>query len=138
MTDRGERRCDFLKKAVFELGLDARVEVVKCSVEELSRGKYREKVKLVTARSFGPPAITAECATPFLREDGLFIVSEPPSDNSIENDNRWPQDGLNTLGLKQKEQWHTGSAGYRAFCLDGKCPKIYPRRFNRMVKSPVF
>ena len=138
LTDRGERRCDFLKKAVLELGLDARVEVVKCSVEELSRGKYREKVKLVTARSFGPPAITAECATPFLREDGLFIVSEPPSDNSIENDNRWPPDGLNTLGLKQKEQWHTGSAGYRAFCLDGKCPKIYPRRFNRMVKSPVF
>ena len=138
LTDRGERRCDFLKKAVFELGLDARVEVVKCSVEELSRGKYREKEKLVTARSFGPPAITAECATPFLREDGLFIVSEPPSDNSIENDNRWPPDGLNTLGLKQKEQWHTGSAGYRAFCLDGKCPKIYPRRFNRMVKSPVF
>ena len=138
LTDRGERRCDFLKKAVFELGLDARVEVVKCSVEELSRGKYREKVKLVTARRFGPPAITAECATPFLREDGLFIVSEPPSDNSIENDNRWPPDGLNTLGLKQKEQWHTGSAGYRAFCLDGKCPKIYPRRFNRMVKSPVF
>ena len=86
LTDRGERRCDFLKKAVFELGLDARVEVVKCSVEELSRGKYREKVKLVTARSFGPPAITAECATPFLREDGLFIVSEPASDKSIEND----------------------------------------------------
>ena len=138
LTDRGERRCDFLKKAVFELGLDARVEVVKCSVEELSNSKYREKAKLVTARSFGPPAITAECATPFLREDGLFIVSEPPSDNSIENDNRWPPDGLNTLGLKQKEQWHTGSAGYRAFCLDGKCPKIYPRRFNRMVKSPVF
>ena len=138
LTDRGERRCDFLKKAVFELGLDARVEVVKCSVEELSRGKYREKVKLVTARSFGPPAITAECATPLLREDGLFIVSEPPSDNSIKNDNRWPSKGLNTLGLLQKEQWHTGSAGYRAFSIDVKCPKIYPRRFNKMLKSPVF
>jgi len=138
LTDRGDRRCAFLKKAVFELGLDARVEVVKCSVEELSNSKYREKAKLVTARSFGPPAITAECAAPLLRKDGLFIVSEPPPDNLSENEDRWPSEGLSILGLKQKEQWHTGSAGYRAFNLDIKCPEIYPRRFSKIVKRPVF
>ena len=114
------------------------MEVVKCSVEELSNSKYREKAKLVTARSFGSPAITAECAAPLLRKDGLFIVSEPPPDNLSENEDRWPSEGLSILGLKQKEQWHTGSAGYRAFNLDIKCPEIYPRRFSKIVKSPVF
>ena len=138
LTDRSEKRCTFLKRAVFELGIDDRVEVINCSVEELSRGEYREKAKLVTARSFGSPAITAECAMPLLREDGLFVVSEPPLNNSTKNEDTWPVDGLNVLGLKEEMQWHTGLAGYRAFYRAVKCSEIYPRRFKKIVKNPVF
>jgi 16S rRNA (guanine527-N7)-methyltransferase len=138
LVDRGARRCAFLKKAIFDLDLNEKVEVVECSAEELSQGDYRGKAKLVTARSFASPAITAECASPLLREDGLFIVSEPPLKNSINNQDRWPVDGLANLGLKQKEQWHTGLAGYRSFVSGVKCPEIYPRRFNKIIKNPVF
>ena len=138
LADRSERRCAFLKKAVFELGMNDRVEVVACSVEELSHGQYREKAKLVTARSFASPAVTAECASPLLRKDGLFIVSEPPCNNVTKTEDRWPVDGLNVLGLQQKEDWHTGLAGYKSFFSAVKCSEIYPRRFNRMLKKPVF
>ena len=118
--------------------MSQRVKVVECSAEELSRGDYRGKAKLVTARSFGSPAITAECASPLLKEDGLFIVSEPPFDESANNQDRWPVDGLTFLGLKQKEYWHTGLAGYRSFFCAVKCPETYPRRFNKILKNPVF
>ena len=138
LVDRSERRCAFLKKAIFELDLIQRVEVVECSADELSQGDYRGKFKLVTARSFGSPAITAECASPLLKEDGLFIVSEPPFDKSVNNQDRWPVDGLTVLGLKQKEYWHTGLAGYRSFLCVVKCPETYPRRFNKILKKPVF
>ena len=71
-------------------------------------------------------------------EDGLFIVSEPPFDESANNQDRWPVDGLTFLGLKQKEYWHTGLAGYRSFFCAVKCPETYPRRFNKILKNPVF
>jgi len=138
LADRSARRCAFLKKAIFDLGLNEKVEVVECSAEELSLGDYRGKAKLVTARSFASPAITAECASPLLRDDGLFIVSEPPFNNSTENQDRWPVAGLADLGLKKKEQWHTGLAGYTSFVCVAKCPEIYPRRFNKITKNPVF
>ena len=138
LVDRSERRCSFLKKAVLDLELNKRVEVVECSAEELSRSGYRGKSRLVTARSFGSPAITAECASPLLRDDGLFIVSEPPVNNPTNNEDRWPVEGLLNLGLKQKEKWHTGLAGYRSFVCAAKCPEIYPRRFNKITKNPVF
>ena len=138
LVDRSKRRCAFLKRAVFELDLNQRVKVVECSAEELSQGDYRGKAKLVTARSFGSPAITAECASPLLNEEGLFIVSEPPFDKSDNNQDRWPVDGLSFFGLKQKENWHTGLAGYRSFFCSFKCPETYPRRFNKILKNPVF
>ena len=138
LVDRSARRCAFLKKAISDLDLNEKVEVIECSAEELSLGDYRGKAKLVTARSFASPAITAECAGPLLREDGLFIVSEPPFNNPADNQDRWPVEGLIDLGLKQKEQWHTGLAGYRSFVCVAKCPEIYPRRFNKITKNPLF
>ena len=47
------------------------------------------------ARSFGPPAVTAECAIGFLRPGGEILVSEPPEPDP----DRWPADGLAGLGL---------------------------------------
>ena len=48
--------------------------------DPLLRGQF----DLVTARSFGRPAVTAECAAPFLRREGLLVVSEPPDSPEIE------------------------------------------------------
>ena len=43
--------------------------------------RHRGRFDLVVARSFGPPAVVAECGAPFLREGGRLVVSEPPIDD---------------------------------------------------------
>ena len=48
----------------------------------------------MTARSFGPPAITAECACRLLKLNGFLVVSEPPSDTD-----RWVHEKLSLTGL---------------------------------------
>ncbi|MBL88795.1 MAG: hypothetical protein CL517_00775 [Actinobacteria bacterium] len=138
LVDRSKKRCSFLNKAVNELDLTNRVEVVECSAEELSDNSYREKVKLVTARGFATPSITSECAAPLLREDGLFVVSEPPYINKTEVEKRWPVEGLSLLGLKHKNYWHTGLAGYRSFFRESYCPDVYPRKFKKILQNPLF
>ena len=55
------------------------------------------------------------------------MVSEPPYGMAVESENRFPQAGLSLLGLKQKDYWHTGVAGYRSFCPEKRCPADYPR-----------
>ena len=52
----------------------------------------------MTARSFGPPAATAECAAPLLAVGGLLVVSEPP-----DGPDRWPADALAALGLEPSD-----------------------------------
>ncbi len=137
-VDRSKRKCSFLSTAITELNLQNRVEVLECSAEELGNSSYRGKVKLVTARGFAAPAITAECAAPLLNGEGLFVVSEPPYGMAVESENRWPQAGLSLLGLKQKDYWHTGVAGYRSFFPENRCPDDYPRRFKRISEKPLF
>ncbi|HET9772856.1 MAG TPA: RsmG family class I SAM-dependent methyltransferase, partial [Acidimicrobiia bacterium] len=57
-----QRACRFLREAVAELGLGG-VDVVESRAEEAARRPgLRETFDAVVARSFGPPAVTAECA----------------------------------------------------------------------------
>ena len=56
----------------------------------------RESFDVVVARSFGRPAMTAECAAPFLLRGGHLVVSEPPG--AVEG--RWSAEGLAGLGLE--------------------------------------
>lgn len=84
LLEAGERRCGFLREAVGRLGLDGRVAVVRQRAEEAGRSPtWRGGFDLVVARSFGPPAVTAECAAPFLRVGGRLVVSEPPADATV-------------------------------------------------------
>ena len=56
-----------------------RVEVVVGRAEVLARSAaLRATFDLVVARSFGAPAVTAECAVGFLRPGGSLVVTEPP------------------------------------------------------------
>ena len=65
-----QRACRFLREAVESLGL-AGVVVVEARAEEAARrADLREAFDAVVARSFGPPAVTAECAVGFLRPGG--------------------------------------------------------------------
>ena len=56
--------------------------------------KFSFGADFVTARSFGPPAITAECACRLLKLNGFLVVSEPPSDTD-----RWVHEKLISTGL---------------------------------------
>ena len=57
--------------------------------------RWRGQFDLVAARSFGPPAVTAECGVPFLRVGGALLVAEPPDSP----DERWPAAPLEELAL---------------------------------------
>ena len=94
-----QRACRFLREAVTDLGLTG-VDVVESRAEEAARRPdLRETFDAVVARSFGPPAVTAECAVGFLRPAGRLVVSEPPPDGEGGGPARWPADGLEELGL---------------------------------------
>jgi 16S rRNA (guanine527-N7)-methyltransferase len=85
----------------------ARVSVVVGRAETLARDpRLRSAFPLVLARSFGPPAVTAEIGGAFLAIGGCLAVSEPPQSTG-DSDNagpprpadRWPERELGDLGL---------------------------------------
>jgi 16S rRNA (guanine527-N7)-methyltransferase len=97
--DSNARRTAFLETAVGELGLTDRVRVVTDRAERAARvEEFRGAFDLVVSRSFGPPAVTAECACGFLAVGGRLVVSEPPDDAG----ERWPDGPLGDLGLADR------------------------------------
>jgi 16S rRNA (guanine527-N7)-methyltransferase len=138
LLEASARRCRFLREAVEELDLADRVEVAEGRAEHLVRTQALEaRFPLVTARSFGSPAATAECAVRLLALGGLLIVSEPPSDSERSlGSQRWPQEGLAKLGLIL-----AGTVEAPNFALlerVGACPPQYPRRDGVPAKRPLF
>ena len=139
LLDARERRCRFLREAAVALGLDGRVEVVEARAEAAARRPdLREQVDAVVARSFGPPAVTAECATAFLRVGGRLVVSEPPEgSDSAGGPERWPAAGLDSLGLSLPVRCGTGEASFACFekqRLDDR----WPRRVGLPAKRPLW
>ena len=141
LLDAGERRCAYLEAAVERLGLDGRVTVVRARAEEAGRDPaLRGAFDLVVARSFGPPAVTAECGAPFLRVGGHLVVSEPPADSdrgAVPASARWPDDGLRVLGLALDVSWRE-PYGYQSLVQRERCPDRYPRRTGMPAKRPLF
>jgi 16S rRNA (guanine527-N7)-methyltransferase len=136
LLDAGERRVAFLQEAVARLGLESRVEALRARAEEAGRvAELRGAFDLVVARSFGAPAVTAECGAPFLRVGGRLVVSEPPEDRH--SGDRWPPDGLAPLGLVVGPSWRA-PYGYQALVQRELCPSRYPRRVGQPSKRPLF
>jgi 16S rRNA (guanine527-N7)-methyltransferase len=137
LLDGSVRRCQFLVRSVERLGLAGRVEVVASRAEEAARGPARGSFDAVVARSFGPPAVTAECAAGFLRVGGRLLVAEPPPGSS-EAIARWRVDGLATLGLEPLELAEAREAGFQVLLQSHPCPDRYPRRTGVPNKRPLF
>jgi len=132
LLDAGVRRATVLTQAVTALGLDARVGVVCARAEEAGQNPaHRGHYDLVTARSFGAPAVTAECGAPFLRVGGILAVTEPPDATS-----RWPVEGLATFGLAPGASSTTPNA--QQLIAVSPCPDRYPRRTGVPAKRPLF
>ena len=134
LLDGSITRCKFLRGAVTELGLADRVDIVAARAEEAGRHPdLRARFDLVMARSFGPPAVTAECGSPFLRAEGHLVVAEPPGGDP----DRWPAEGLDRLGLVPAHRVSEPSA-FQVLVQASLCPDTYPRRTGVPAKRPLF
>lgn len=132
LLDANQRRSSFLAAAVEALDLGDRVVVDARRAEIVGRDPlHRFAHDLVVARSFGPPAVVAECAAPLLDQGGHLVVSEPPEDRD-----RWPADGLSDLGLVAATL--TADAGFVRFQATAPCPARFPRRVGIPTKRPLF
>lgn len=130
LLDANQRRVAFLTQVAEELDLRPRIEVVAERAETAGRGPLRGQFDLVVARSFGPPAVTAECASGFLRVGGRALVSEPPE--PVED--RWDLEGLAALGLADGGQ----RAGVRLLDQIAPTPDRFPRRVGVPTKRPLW
>ncbi|HEV2759282.1 MAG TPA: RsmG family class I SAM-dependent methyltransferase, partial [Acidimicrobiales bacterium] len=87
LVESSVRRAAFLRHAVEQLALGDRVDVAEARAEAVGRhARTRAQFGLVVARSFGPPAVVAECAAPLLRPGGRAVISDPPGGAP----SRWP------------------------------------------------
>jgi 16S rRNA (guanine527-N7)-methyltransferase len=140
LIDSNQRRTSWLRDAVAELGTSSRVEVVCERAELVGRGPYRHQAELVTARSFGLPAATAECAAPLLALRGRLLVTDPPEGRGTPV--RWPPDGLAELGMDlighQVIATGAGPVSFSEILAASECTERYPRRVGAPFKRPLF
>jgi 16S rRNA (guanine527-N7)-methyltransferase len=133
LLDGSIRRGAFLAEAIVTLALDERVSVVARRAEDAAHGPMRGAFDLVTARSFAPPAVTAECAAGFLRPDGFLIVAEPPTEDTA----RWPAGPLAQLGLGAVSRLTT-PFHVQVIARCGAVPDRFPRRVGIPAKRPLW
>jgi len=97
LLDGSTARTERLAARIERLGLTDRVMAVEGRAEALAHDpQHREQYDLVTARSFGSPPVTAECAAGFVAVGGRLAVSEPPDSAG----DRWDEHALAELGLE--------------------------------------
>ena len=151
LLDAQRRRTAFLDDAVRRLGLGARVTVRQDRAEVAGRDPLaRGRFDGVLARSFGRPAVVAECAAPLLHPGGWLVVSEPPGegpedapDSSLEvaadpsGPARWPAGPLDELGLVPERLIHEGF-DYQTLRQADTCPERFPRRDGVPAQRPLF
>jgi 16S rRNA (guanine527-N7)-methyltransferase len=133
-VDANARRARFVAQAVERLGIADRAHAIHARAEDLGRDLgWRSRADLVVARSFGPPAVVAECAAPLLRAGAVLVVSEPPdSDGS-----RWQHPELHELGLRWDRVVASGALMARLVQI-AVCPARYPRRPGVPARRPLF
>ncbi len=135
LLDSNERRALFLARAASLLGLSDRVVIGHARAEDAGRDPlWRAQADLVLARSFGPPAVTAECAAPLLQVQGRVIVSEPPGEAA----SRWPDEALGQLGLRQAGRFEQSFSRFQVLRQERLCPDGFPRRVGVPAKRPLF
>jgi 16S rRNA (guanine527-N7)-methyltransferase len=136
LIERARRRVDFLRWAVAELGWQDRIRVHLGEAEDAGRDvELAGAFDVVTARSFGPAAVTAECACRLLAPGGHLIVSEPPG-----APDRWPGDALRPLGLRPATLVGDGPArlAVLARAEEFDLDPAYPRRAGVPRRRPLF
>jgi 16S rRNA (guanine527-N7)-methyltransferase len=133
LLDSSRRRTSFLARVVGDLNWADRVVVRRAMAEEASHDPdFRGRFSAVTARSFGPPPLTAESAVGFLAPGGLLLVAEPPEATA----DRWDSSGLAALGLERRPD--VGVRGGRVAVLElvGDIDDAIPRSRRDLDRRP--
>lgn len=134
LLDASQRRCTYLEVEAAALGVDDRVRVRWARAEEAGRDPaLRGGADAVVARSFGPPAVTAECAAPLLAVGGALVVSDPPAGGD-----RWDADALRTLGLVVERSAVVEGSSFTVLRQVEACPDRFPRRPGVPARRPLF
>lgn len=135
LVDAAQRRTGFLRAAIDVLDLADRVDVATIRAEEFGRqAEHRGSFRVVVARGFGPPAVTAECAAPLLEVPGWAIVSDPPDGVG----ERWPVEGLALVGMIPGPAVRAAGASFQVLEQEAQCPTRYPRRVGVPGKRRLF
>ena len=135
LIDASERRAANLRHAVVDLGVESRVRVHAARAELLAHDpRLREAADLVTARSFGPPALTAEIGAGFATVGGMLVVSEPPGGDPA----RWPEADLESLGLGPVQIVTAAGRSYAAFRKTAGLESGAPRSTKQLAKRPAW
>jgi 16S rRNA (guanine527-N7)-methyltransferase len=156
LLDGSVRRAEWLQYAVTELGMNGSVDVLGERAEVAARSPtWRHQQSVVVARSFGRPAVTAECAAPLLSAGGFLVVSEPPPwevTPDLEHGNgaravpggstqlceRWPPAMVAELGFAAATEWRAWGNRYAVLRAERMCSERYPRRNGIPAKRPLF
>ena len=134
LIERKEKRANFLFEAINALNASERVKIICDEAENVARDeKFSFEADFVTARSFGPPAITAECACRLLKLNGLLVVSEPPG-----NTDRWMQVKLSLTGLNSVENLKFGDSNFQVLQQSQYPLDNLPRRAGVTRKRPLW
>ena len=148
LIDAAQRRCRFLIEAVDRLELAPRVSVRCGRAEDLARDQeLRDAQGLVVARGFGAPAVVAECGVGFVEPGGSLVVTEPPPvatgpgaahGVAAGMAARWPEDGLELLGLSVVAELRDEIAGVVVLMKHGHTAERWPRRAGVPHKRPLW
>lgn len=135
LLDVQRRRTSFLTQAVAEMGWAGRVTVVRREASEAGRDPgLRGRCTVVTARSFGPPARTAECGAAFLKEEGRLLVADPPESAP----ERWPSRELALLGLQNQGLRKSAAGSVRVLGRSHQLEDGFPRTRRKMEQQPLW
>jgi 16S rRNA (guanine527-N7)-methyltransferase len=130
LVEVSEARADFLRRAVGRLDRHDVTVLAEPAEAVGRRPNMRGSADVVVARSFGPPATTAECAAPLLRVGGRLAVTEPP-DNAGD---RWPAAGVAQLGLGVGRRF----GAFQSLDQISACAERFPRRTGTPRRRPLF
>ena len=124
LLERKEKRAEFLAQAIKALDVAERVEVICDEVENVARSlDYMYSADFVTARAFGPPAVTAECACRLFKRNQFLVVSEPPN-----SENRLADGNLSLTGLSAIKYLQFGFSSFQILQLLNPPSDKLPRR----------
>lgn len=128
------KRCRFLADATKHLRLTPNRAEVWCGRAEDFARERGETADAVVARSFAPPAVTAEIAAGILRVGGALVASSGP-----ESRTGWDSpDGLWSLGLTPPRFVQEGGRTFAVVTKIQQLPEGFPRRSGVPAKRPLW